>query len=262
MSPDGANISLGTRKFTNLAVGTAAADTVRLDQTFLLIDLAARILGTALEITVTDNGDETITLSLPPAIKLDGATASRLLGTDASKLTTSIADLSAWVKGDGTFITSTDDGAGGTDLDFIADYSDISTNDAATDVSGAELEELTDGSTTTLHFHDLTIVTHSADYTLTTTDLRKIHIFDTTSGPLRATLPSVDASDISKWVAFGRKGTNTLNIWRADSDNLVLTGGQKVDNSESRYLSLITFILYEATYWGIGNYNFGVWNVR
>jgi len=262
MSPDGANISLGNRKFTNLAVGTAATDTVRLDQTFLLADLAARILGTATEITVTDNGDETITISLPPQIKLDGATASRLLGTDASKLTTSIADLSAWVKGDGTFITSTDDGAGGTNLDFIADYSDISTNDAATDVTGAELEELTDGSTTTLHYHDLTIVTHSVDYTFTTTDLRKIHIFDTTSGPLRATLPSVGASDISKWLAIGRKGINTLNVHRADSDKMILATGQKIDNHESRYLSLITLVLYEADYWGIGDYCFGVWNIR
>lgn len=34
-----------------------------------------------------------------------------------------------------------------------ADYTDISANDAATDVTGAELEELTDGSETTLHSH-------------------------------------------------------------------------------------------------------------
>jgi hypothetical protein len=34
-----------------------------------------------------------------------------------------------------------------------ADYADISANDAATDVTGAELEELTDGSSTTLHTH-------------------------------------------------------------------------------------------------------------
>jgi len=34
------------------------------------------------------------------------------------------------------------------------DYDDISTNDGATDVTGAELEELSDGSDTTLHDHD------------------------------------------------------------------------------------------------------------
>lgn len=34
-----------------------------------------------------------------------------------------------------------------------ADYTDISANDTATDVTGAELEELTNGSTTTLHAH-------------------------------------------------------------------------------------------------------------
>jgi len=36
------------------------------------------------------------------------------------------------------------------------DYTDISGNDAATDVSGAELEELTDGSETVLHSHAVT----------------------------------------------------------------------------------------------------------
>jgi hypothetical protein len=38
------------------------------------------------------------------------------------------------------------------------DYTLISGNDAATDVTGAELEELTDGSDTTLHIHDATYV--------------------------------------------------------------------------------------------------------
>ena len=37
--------------------------------------------------------------------------------------------------------------------DTTAKYSDISDNDSATDVSGSELEELTDGSQTTLHSH-------------------------------------------------------------------------------------------------------------
>lgn len=53
----------------------------------------------------------------------------------------------------GTGLSYTDGG------DFItlavnADYSVISGNDGATDVTGAELETLTDGSTTTLHDHD------------------------------------------------------------------------------------------------------------
>jgi len=47
------------------------------------------------------------------------------------------------------------DGATTTDLLGAAapDYTDISNNDAATDVTGAELEELTDGSVTVLHSH-------------------------------------------------------------------------------------------------------------
>ena len=44
-------------------------------------------------------------------------------------------------------------------LDDI-DYDDISGNDAATDVTGAELEELSDGSDTTLHGHDVTGLTN------------------------------------------------------------------------------------------------------
>jgi hypothetical protein len=42
------------------------------------------------------------------------------------------------------------------DSDITADYSVISGNDTGTDVTAAELEELTDGSTTTLHTHSLT----------------------------------------------------------------------------------------------------------
>jgi hypothetical protein len=46
------------------------------------------------------------------------------------------------------------DGSSTTLHEHDYDYSEISGNDASTDVSGAELEELTDGSSTTLHEHD------------------------------------------------------------------------------------------------------------
>ena len=45
------------------------------------------------------------------------------------------------------------DGSSTTLHEHAYDYSDISGNDGDTDVSGGELEELTDGSTTTLHEH-------------------------------------------------------------------------------------------------------------
>lgn len=56
-------------------------------------------------------------------------------------------------------------GAGTTDVQLCLDalddidYDDISGNDAATDITGAELEELSDGSETTLHDHDVTGLT-------------------------------------------------------------------------------------------------------
>jgi hypothetical protein len=48
-------------------------------------DLVSWIAGTADEITVTDDGDGTVTLSLPNNIKVDGLTASTLVLADASK---------------------------------------------------------------------------------------------------------------------------------------------------------------------------------
>ena len=78
-------------------------------------DLADLVAGTTDEITIADDGDGTITISLPNAIKLDGATASRLLATDGSKKTTS-ADLASWIAGTSDEITVTDDTDGSVTL--------------------------------------------------------------------------------------------------------------------------------------------------
>lgn len=80
-------------------------------------DLAAWVVGVVDEVNVADDGDGTITLSLPNAIKLKGATASRLLSTDADKLTASVAALSAWVAGTTGRLTVTDNGDGTVTLD-------------------------------------------------------------------------------------------------------------------------------------------------
>ena len=69
------------------------------------------ILGTADEITVV-TVVRTATMSLPPATKLDGATASRLLATNASRITDSVANLAAWVAGTADEINVADDGDG------------------------------------------------------------------------------------------------------------------------------------------------------
>lgn len=64
ISQDGDNISLGGKKFTDLAAGVNASDSLRRDQVFLLSSIASVILGTPDRLTVTDNGDETITLDV------------------------------------------------------------------------------------------------------------------------------------------------------------------------------------------------------
>jgi len=83
-----------------------------------LRDVAKRInerlalSGTTDEITITDNGNGTGTISLPSSIKLDGATALRLLATDASKKTVSVANLASWIAGVADETDVTDDGDG------------------------------------------------------------------------------------------------------------------------------------------------------
>jgi hypothetical protein len=73
---------------------------------------------------------------------------------------TSAGEASVVVQWQGTFYII--GGVGGSSGPVTADYDDISANDAATDVSGAELEELTDASETTLHSH--AAVPTTADY--------------------------------------------------------------------------------------------------
>ena len=100
-------------------------------------NLASWILGTINQVTVTNNGDGTVTLALPQNINtgasptfvglnLSGLTATRLLSSDGSKNLASVANLVSWVKA-GTGVTVTDNGdgtctvatAGGGSLTFV-----------------------------------------------------------------------------------------------------------------------------------------------
>ena len=144
ISADGENTTLGGKKITNLAAALSSSDAVRKDQiavkaaTFVanqlikansnleletVVDLTAFILATADEITIT-SGSGTITISLPDAIKLDGATASRLLATDANKKTAS-ANLISWIAtAAAARLTVSDDGDGSVTLDHLGLLSD------------------------------------------------------------------------------------------------------------------------------------------
>jgi hypothetical protein len=86
-------------------------------------NLASWIAGTAKQITITNDGDGTITISMPQnidtdadvefdSIKLDDLTASRMVYADANKKIVSLAALSSFVAGTANRITVTDDGDG------------------------------------------------------------------------------------------------------------------------------------------------------
>lgn len=100
--------------------------------------LLSNILGTANKITITDNGDGTITITLSSSVQLDGSTASRLLATDANKKTVS-ADLAAWVAGTADQITITDDTDGSVTLALAAAaLAKLVTNGDSHDHSGGD----------------------------------------------------------------------------------------------------------------------------
>jgi hypothetical protein len=94
------------------------------------------ILGTVNQITVTDNGDGTASLSLPQDINtdadvefdsaiLDDLTPLRLTSTDATKKVVSVADLTSWISGTIGNLTVTDDGDGTVTLKSIGSTSNV-----------------------------------------------------------------------------------------------------------------------------------------
>jgi hypothetical protein len=102
--------------------------------------------------------------------------------------------------GDGVLRTGTGlsyvDGGNFVTLAVDADYTDVSSNDAATDVTGAELEELTDGSVTALHSHAgggvslQTAFDSGTDITVANTDNQTLTFTqnDTTNNPNAITI--------------------------------------------------------------------------
>jgi hypothetical protein len=94
------------------------------------------IIETVNQITVTDNGDGTATLSLPQnidtdadvefdSIILDDLTASRLTYSDGSKKVQSVANLTNWIAGTAGNITVTDDGDGTVTLKSIGSSKNV-----------------------------------------------------------------------------------------------------------------------------------------
>jgi len=112
--------------------------------------------------------------------------------------------------------------------------------------------------------HKVTIVNHTADVTLTVSDLRKVHIFDCSVGERAVTLPSVAASNLGEWVEFARTGAYRLRIFAADSDQIMdsKAGGSVESFDTVHSLHRIGLRLLEAAKWWFGFENFGVWATR
>jgi hypothetical protein len=94
--------------------------------------LTAWVTGTANQITITDDGDGTITIATPQDIHtgasptfvsatLSGLTASRLVATDGAKGLASVAALTSWIAGTANQVTVTDDGDGTVTLSLPQD---------------------------------------------------------------------------------------------------------------------------------------------
>jgi hypothetical protein len=243
--------------------------------------LSAWIAGTTDEVTVTADGSGGVALSLPGAIKLDSATASRLLATDGDKKTVSVASLSSWVAGIVNRITITDDGDGSITLNLPQD---IHTGASPT-FAGLDLTGITDAiipyiaaagfadsplsvsGSDVIASGNLTwntpIVSHSGDDTLVAADMWEFHIVDTSGGDVAITLDDGANLTLMDWLAIGKKGNNALRVYCDASDFMVRATGSRLVCSETEYMSIITLQLVEADFWipAPTGGSFGIWTV-
>ena len=116
------------------------------------------------------------------------------------------------------------DGSSTTLHEHDYDYSDISSNDGDTDVSGAELEELTDGSSTTLHEHDYDysdISGNDASTDVTAAELEELTDGSTTSLHDHASIGTLHGLTVQR-VHLG-KDSATQNLGGANGTTVAVT---------------------------------------
>ena len=108
------------------------SDAKNLVETNRILDSISRRLGDAAlvisllnstenEVTVTEDSPGQLTLSLPGTIKVKDSNASRLLATDANKLTTS-AELVDWIASASGDLSIISDGRGGVIISFDSSF--------------------------------------------------------------------------------------------------------------------------------------------
>ena len=205
--------------------------------------------------------------------KIGGADLGDVFGITNDVLTLVLAAVSGLTKsGSELAVEVTADGglqilSGGLAIKIVA------TGGLETSASGTGIK--LDGTTLSLSASGLkvntnpnyTVVTHVADTVLTSTDMKKIHIFDvaTAGADLTATLPSVAAANLGDWIILVRVGTaNTLFVYAADADTILdSSAGGTIECSDATYdLSTFAPWLLTATRWGAGPGCFGIWGTR
>lgn len=105
-------------------------------------------------------------------------------------------------------------------------------------------------------------VTITSDTTLTVNDLGLVHYCNIGSNNVTVYLPSVDNTDLWKWIKFVRVGTGTLLIRASDSDKIEYSSqpGRIWCNEPKRYAANLTFQLVNETQWGILG-GTGIWKI-
>jgi len=104
--------------------------------------------------------------------------------------------------------------------------------------------------------------TITADISLTVNDLGMVFYCDVSAGNITAYLPSVDTTDLWKWVKFVRTGTGKLLLRASDSDRIEYSSvpGRIWCTEAKRVAANLTLQLVNETQWGIiaGT---GIWKV-
>lgn len=120
---------LGSIVLTNALTASRLVSTNADGELVNVANLQSWIEGVVNQTSVTDDGDGTITISLPQnidtsadvefdSIKLDDLTQSRMISTDSNKKLVSIANLASWIAGTAYQISIADDGDGTITISF------------------------------------------------------------------------------------------------------------------------------------------------
>lgn len=95
-----------------------------------------------------------------------------------------------------------------------------------------------------------TVEQHTTDTTLTTSDLQKIHVMNSTSSRI-FWLPSIDSSDVGSWIIIRKANSGDVRIVAADSDTVMDDSARMIENTYStESWSHIKLFVETSTKWG------------